>query len=65
MTLRSRDGTIGFNQLAIQFMVELTLTNVKHGDIKNGSIALDSQILPEVGTVGYWASNKVTQMEPQ
>jgi hypothetical protein len=59
VTLRSRDGTIGFNQFNNPIPGGVNLTNVTHGDIKNGSIALDQSDFAGSGAVGYWASNKL------
>ena len=59
VTLRSRDGRIAFNQYSSPIPGGVTFTNVKHGGIKNGSIAIEESDFTGSRTVGYWASNKV------
>jgi hypothetical protein len=51
VTLRSRDGTIGFNQFATPIIGGVNLTNVKHG-----ATLLEQNSFN--GGPGYWATNK-------
>ena len=53
VTLRSRDGTIGFNQFANPIVGGVNLTNVKHG----------ADLLDDMnkfnGGPGHWSSKKI------
>jgi len=51
VTLRSRDGTIGFNQFATPIIGGVNMTNVKHG-----STTLEQSSFN--GGPGYWATKK-------
>jgi hypothetical protein len=52
VTLRSRDGTIGFNQFANPIVGGVNMENVKHG----ATLLQQSSFN---GSPGYWATNKV------
>jgi hypothetical protein len=52
VTLRSRDGTIGFNQFATPIIGGVNMTNVKHGTTTLEQSSFN-------GGPGTWATNKV------